>query len=69
MLSFFSKKTTEPTQKEKSDNTKTPLGELQETVQVLKPDEMIRVEGGKSSSKQFDQVFTWNSSCGGTIPQ
>ncbi|MBK9335532.1 MAG: hypothetical protein IPM98_02645 [Lewinellaceae bacterium] len=69
MLSFFSKKTNESTSKERPDNTKKPFDDIQGTVQVLDKDEMIRVEGGKGGSKQFDQVFTWNSSCGGTIPQ
>jgi hypothetical protein len=68
-FSFFSKKTNESTNKEQSDNTKKNLDDIQGSVQVLEKDEMIRVEGGKSGSKQFDQVFTWNSSCGGTIPQ
>lgn len=69
MFSFFSKKTDESTNKDQPDNTKSQLDSIQETVTVLDKDEMVRVEGGKSGSKQFDQVFTWNSSCGGTIPQ
>ncbi|TNE54675.1 MAG: hypothetical protein EP344_14055 [Bacteroidetes bacterium] len=69
MFSFFSKKTDESTNKDQPDNTKSQLDSIQESVTVLDKDEMVRVEGGKSGSKQFDQVFTWNSSCGGTIPQ
>lgn len=69
MLSFFSKKTTEPAPKEQPENKKSQLDKLQDSVQVLEKDEMIRVEGGKSTPKPFDQIFTWNSSCGGTIPQ
>ncbi len=69
MFPFFSKKTDESTNKNQPENTKSQLDTIQESVTVLDKDEMVRVEGGKSGSKQFDQVFTWNSSCGGTIPQ
>lgn len=69
MFPFFSKKTDESTNKNQPENTKSQLDSIQESVTVLDKDEMVRVEGGKSGSKQFDQVFTWNSSCGGTIPQ
>lgn len=69
MFPFFSKKTDETTSKNQPENTKSQLDSIQESVTVLDKEEMVRVEGGKSGSKQFDQVFTWNSSCGGTIPQ
>ena len=69
MFPFFSKKTDESTEKNQQDNSKSQLDSLQESMTVLEKDEMVRVEGGKSGSKQFDQFFNWNSSCGGTIPQ
>ena len=69
MFPFFSKKTNEPTNKNQPADAKSQLDELQESMTVLEKEEMVRVEGGKSGSKQFDQFFNWNSSCGGTIPQ
>lgn len=72
ILPFFSKKTTEPAPKEQPENANTnnsQLDKLKDTFQVLENEEMIRLEGGKSTPKPFDQIFTWNSSCGGTIPQ
>lgn len=69
MFPFFSKKTNESTDKDQQDKSKSQLDSLQESMTVLEKDEMVRVEGGKSGSKQFDQFFNWNSSCGGTIPQ
>ena len=69
MFPFFSKKTDDSTNKDQPENAKSQLDTLQESMKVLEKDEMVRVEGGKSGSKQFDQVFNWNSSCGGTIPQ
>jgi hypothetical protein len=69
MFPFFSKKTNESTEKKQPEDAKSQLDSLQESMTVLEKDEMVRVEGGKSGSKQFDQFFNWNSSCGGTIPQ
>lgn len=69
MFKFFSKKTDESANKIQPDHTISNLETLQDSMTVLDKDEMIRVEGGKSGSKQFDQIFNWNSSCGGTIPQ
>lgn len=69
MFPFFSKKTDESTNKKQPENAKSQLDSLQDSMTVLDKDEMVRVEGGKSGSKQFDQIFNWNSSCGGTIPQ
>ncbi|MBK6930586.1 MAG: hypothetical protein IPH12_06815 [Saprospirales bacterium] len=69
MFPFFSKKTDDSTNKDQPENAKSQLDTLQESMKVLEKEEMVRVEGGKSGSKQFDQVFNWNSSCGGTIPQ
>lgn len=69
MFSFFSKKTDEPTEKPQPENAKSQLDSLQESMTILEKEEMVRVEGGKSGSKQFDQFFGWTSSCGGTIPQ
>ncbi|MEQ1744014.1 MAG: hypothetical protein ABMA02_01190 [Saprospiraceae bacterium] len=69
MFTFRSKKANEPAPKEQPDNGKSQLEVIQETVNVLRPDEMVRVEGGKGGTKPFDQVFPWNSSCGSTIPQ
>lgn len=69
MFPFFSKKTNESTEKNQPDTAKSQLDALQDSMTILEKDEMVRVEGGKSGSKQFDQFFNWNSSCGGTIPQ
>ena len=71
MFPFFSKKTNESSdnKNQPDNNTKSQLDKLQDSMTVLDKDEMVRVEGGKSGSKQFDQFFNWNSSCGGTIPQ
>ena len=69
MFPFFSKKTDDSANKDQPENAKSQLDTLQESMKVLEKEEMVRVEGGKSGSKQFDQVFNWNSSCGGTIPQ
>ncbi len=70
MLSFFNKKSNPQTPKEQqAENTKSQLDKAQENMQVLDKEEMLRVEGGKTTPKPFGQVFPWNSSFGGTIPQ
>lgn len=69
MFKSFFKKTDDSAEKNQPENTKTQLDSLQDSMTVLEKEEMVRVEGGKGGSKQFDQVFSWNSSCGGTIPQ
>ena len=69
MFSFFSKKTDDTNNKPQQEPVKSQIESIQDSMTVLEKDEMVRVEGGKSGSKAFSQVFNWNSSCGGTIPQ
>jgi hypothetical protein len=70
MLSIFKKKTEKSTS-EQQDGNKSSLDALQNDgdLQVLNEDRMNKVGGGKSGSKGFDDMFSWNSSCGDTIPQ
>ncbi len=69
MFTFFSKKSEDTANKTQPDPAKSQLDAIQDSLTVLDKEEMVRVEGGKSGSKPFDQIFNWNSSCGGTIPQ
>ncbi len=69
MLSFFNKKSNNQTPKEQQPESKSQLDKVQENMQVLDKDEMLKVEGGKTTSKPFGQTFPWNSTFGGTIPQ
>ncbi len=70
MLSFFNKKSNNQAPKEQQpENTKSQLDKVPKDTQVLDKDEMLRVEGGKTTAKPFGEVFPWNSSFGGTIPQ
>jgi hypothetical protein len=70
MLSFFNKKSNNQTPKEQqSGDSKSQLDKVQENMQPLDKEEMLKVEGGKTTPKPFGQVFPWNSSFGGTIPQ
>ncbi|MCS6929046.1 MAG: hypothetical protein NZM43_06070 [Saprospiraceae bacterium] len=70
MLSFFNKKSNTSTSKDQQpENQKSRLDKVQETSQVLDKEDMRKVEGGKTSNKPIGQVFPWNSTFGGTIPQ
>jgi hypothetical protein len=36
---------------------------------VLDKSDLSELKGGRSSSRLFTRFFSWNSSCGGSVPQ
>jgi hypothetical protein len=36
---------------------------------VLAQSELSELKGGRTSSRMFTRFFSWNSSCGGSVPQ
>lgn len=68
MLPFLNKKKNdEPVQS--PEDKKRPLDELENDITVLKNEEMLKIEGGKTEPITFSDVLGWSSSLGGTIKQ